>query len=111
MLGIHLRNWLRYIAIPLCILLLLGSCPYTRPFTDASGRAIPAGLAQMEMLQIGGVKQSVWFRGRDTAAPALQCRIGRLFSGCLLGATRSREVVSWKHRSRIDDYRTNRAGS
>lgn len=55
------------------------------------------------MLQIGGVKQSVWFRGRDTAAPALQCRIGRLFSGCILGATRGREVVSWKHRSRIDD--------
>lgn len=71
LMGIYLRNWLRHISIPLCILLLLGSCTYTRPFTDASGRAIPGSIAQMEVLQIGGVNQSVWFRGRDTAAPAL----------------------------------------
>ena len=54
-------------------LLVLGlcGCTWTRPFTDGAGRVIPGSVASMEMIELGGVRQSVWIRGRDAKAPAL----------------------------------------
>lgn len=41
------------------------------PFTDASGRVIPGSIAEMTKIEIGGIEQSVWFRGLSIGAPAL----------------------------------------
>jgi pimeloyl-ACP methyl ester carboxylesterase len=49
----------------------LSGCTRTRPFTDATGRVIPGSIATMEQVELGGVRQSVWFRARDVKAPAL----------------------------------------
>jgi proline iminopeptidase len=49
----------------------LSACTRTRPFTDHAGRVVPGSVARMERIELGGVPQSVWFRGRDAAAPAL----------------------------------------
>lgn len=53
------------------LLLALFGCTWTRPFTDHAGRVIPGSIATMETIELGGVRQSVWFRGRDVSAPAL----------------------------------------
>lgn len=51
---------------------LAGSaCTYTSPFVDRDGRVIPGSVATMETLRLGGVGQSVWFRGRSAKAPPL----------------------------------------
>jgi proline iminopeptidase len=68
--------WPRTRAVPIVariavFALLVSGCTFTRPFTDAAGRVLPESIASMEMLAIGGVRQSVWFRGRDRRAPAL----------------------------------------
>jgi proline iminopeptidase len=55
----------------LLLAITLSACTYTRPFTDRSGRVIPGSVASMEMIELGGIRQSVWFRGRDASAPAL----------------------------------------
>lgn len=49
----------------------LSSCSHTPPFTDSDGRVIPGSVASMEMIELGGVEQSVWFRGVDIHKPAL----------------------------------------
>ena len=53
------------------LVLGLSGCTWTRPFTDRQGRVIPGSIATMEMIELGGVRQSVWIRGRDAGAPAL----------------------------------------
>jgi proline iminopeptidase len=49
----------------------LCGCTWTRPFRDHEGRVLPGSIATMETIRLGGVRQSVWFRGRDVTAPAL----------------------------------------
>jgi pimeloyl-ACP methyl ester carboxylesterase len=51
--------------------LVLVACTSTRPFTDSAGRVIPGSIATMERIELGGLRQSVWFRARDVKAPAL----------------------------------------
>jgi proline iminopeptidase len=46
-------------------------CVHTKEFRDSNGRRIPSSIATMEVLTIGGISQSIWFRGRDTSKPAL----------------------------------------
>lgn len=46
-------------------------CRHTEPFLDASGEIIPGSIATMETAEIGGVEQSLWFRGVDTDKPAV----------------------------------------
>ncbi|WP_019867770.1 alpha/beta fold hydrolase [Methylovulum miyakonense] len=59
-------------AAALALLLLATGCGiHTAPFTDAEGRMIPGSIATMETLAIGGVPQSVWFRGVSQANPIL----------------------------------------
>ena len=53
------------------LVLGLSGCTWTRPFTDGQGRVVPGSIATMEMIELGGVRQSVWLRGRDVKAPAL----------------------------------------
>jgi proline iminopeptidase len=53
------------------LLLSVTSCTYTRPFTDADGRVIAGSIATMETVSIGGISQSIWFRGVDTRNPAV----------------------------------------
>ncbi len=52
---------------------LLGTtaCRHTKPFRDADGHLVPGSIATMEMLPIGGMEQSLWFRGVDRDKPAL----------------------------------------
>lgn len=59
-------------AAALALLLLATGCGiHTAPFTDAEGCMIPGSIASMETLAIGGVPQSVWFRGVSQANPIL----------------------------------------
>lgn len=55
----------------LTLLLLSTGCIHTVPFKDAAGRVIPGSIAAMEMVSIGGVEQSIWFRGVSRRNPAL----------------------------------------
>ena len=57
------------LAIPV-ILACLG-CVHTRPFRGAEGNILPGSIARMEMASIGGMEQSLWFRGEDRGNPAL----------------------------------------
>ena len=62
----RIRSWLAVL-----VSAATWGCTWTRPFTDGSGRVIPGSIASMETIELGGVRQSVWFRGRDVKAPAL----------------------------------------
>ena len=53
------------------VLLALPACTRTPPFADERGRVLPNSIATMERIRLGGVQQSVWFRGRDRRAPVL----------------------------------------
>ena len=44
---------------------------HTEPFTDTEGNVIPGSVAVMEKVEIGGVPQTLWFRGSSTDNPAL----------------------------------------
>jgi pimeloyl-ACP methyl ester carboxylesterase len=57
--------------IIIVLLLSVAGCTCTHPFTDAKGRVVPGSTATMEMLPIGGISQSVWFRGVNTRNPVL----------------------------------------
>ena len=61
----------RIFAMSTAIALSLAGCTCTRPFTDAEGRVIPGSIATMETAEIGGVAQSIWFRGADVRNPAV----------------------------------------
>lgn len=50
---------------------VLAGCARTKPFLDATGHVVPGSIATMETVKLGGIEQSVWFRGRSTRAPAL----------------------------------------
>lgn len=55
----------------LIALFALAGCTGTPPFTDAQGRVVPGSIATMETVSIGGVSQSIWFRGLDRGQPAV----------------------------------------
>lgn len=38
---------------------------------DAKGRVIPGSIATMETVTLGGISQSIWFRGVSRSNPAL----------------------------------------
>lgn len=61
--------WAWFVAVAV----LIGSlgCAHTEPFRDADGRVIPDSIATMETVTIGGLSQSVWFRGMDRRNPAV----------------------------------------
>lgn len=46
-------------------------CVHTAPFTDSQGHLIPGSIATMETVTIGGLPQSLWFRGLSRSNPAL----------------------------------------
>jgi proline iminopeptidase len=52
-------------------LLMTAGCVYTRAFTDAHRRVIPGSVATMETVAVGGVPQSIWFRGVSRSNPPL----------------------------------------
>ena len=51
--------------------LVASACTGTPPFVGADGRVVPGSIAAMEVVRLGGVDQSVWFRGRSTSAVPL----------------------------------------
>lgn len=55
------------------ILVMIGStgCVHTEDFRDSDGLVIPNSIATMEMATIGGISQSIWFRGIDMRNPAM----------------------------------------
>lgn len=69
----HLKPWLgsSAIVVGLASLLMTTGCVHTRAFTDAHGQVIPGSIATMETVTIGDIPQSIWFRGVNTANPAL----------------------------------------
>ena len=46
-------------------------CVHTAPFRDDLRNVKPESVATMENVNIGGVSQSIWFRGEDRGNPAL----------------------------------------
>lgn len=59
------------IILGMIFLVSVAGCTSTRPFTDAEGHVVRGSIATMERLPIGGIAQSVWFRGVDTRNPAV----------------------------------------
>lgn len=58
--------------LKMALLLSLSGCgTFTSPFVDGDGRVIPGSIATMETVNIGGIAQSIWFRGVDTQKPAI----------------------------------------
>lgn len=47
------------------------ACTHTEQFRAGDGRVLPASVASMERLRLGGVEQSVWLRGIDRSNPLL----------------------------------------
>ena len=66
--GVHIGCAL---ALGALLLVAVLGCTYTRPFKDARGNVIPGSIATMESVTIGGVSQSIRFRGMDTENPAV----------------------------------------
>lgn len=72
--GTHRRRSALRLVRRLCgaaLALASCGCTRTRPFTDGAGRVLPGSIATMERVELGGVRQAVWLRGRDVTAPAL----------------------------------------
>lgn len=62
----------RAFILRVALLLSLSGChTFTSPFVDVDGRVIPGSVATMETVNIGGIAQSIWFRGVDTQKPAI----------------------------------------
>jgi pimeloyl-ACP methyl ester carboxylesterase len=61
------RLWL--LALPL--ILQLASCTTAPPLRDSRGRIVREGLAELEMVKIGGDDQWISIRGQDRSAPIL----------------------------------------
>lgn len=59
------------VVIGLALLFMTTSCVHTCEFRDAHGRVIPGSVATMETVTIGGIPQSIWFRGVSQSNPAL----------------------------------------
>ena len=59
------------VSFALILVFLATGCVHTLPFTDVNGRVIPASVATMESATIGGIPQSLWFRGVSRSDPAL----------------------------------------
>jgi proline iminopeptidase len=58
-------------ATAVAFVLLITGCVHTAPFKDANGQIIPGSIATMETAAIGGISQSIWFRGISRSSPAL----------------------------------------
>lgn len=58
-------------AATVALFLLCTGCVHTVPFTDAKNHIIPGSIATMETVTIGGISQSIWFRGVSQSNPAL----------------------------------------
>jgi len=59
------------VSFALILVFLPTGCVHTLPFTDVNGRVIPGSVATMESAIIGGIPQSLWFRGVSRSDPAL----------------------------------------
>jgi pimeloyl-ACP methyl ester carboxylesterase len=62
-------GWISFVTV-LAGIGILG-CVHTEEFRDSDGHIIPASIATMELVTIGGLPQSVWFRGMDRRNPAV----------------------------------------
>jgi proline iminopeptidase len=59
------------VATVLTALFALPACVHTSPFLDAQGHTVPGSIAMMETVRVGGIEQSIWWRGVDVRNPAL----------------------------------------
>lgn len=59
------------IALGLASILATTGCIHTRKFINTQGRVVPGSIATMETVKIGGIPQSIWFRGLDQTDPAV----------------------------------------
>lgn len=59
------------LGLAIAVILACLGCVHTRPFRGAEGNILPGSIALMEMASIGGMEQSLWFRGEDRGNPAL----------------------------------------
>ena len=59
------------VSFALLLVFLATGCVHTLPFTDVNGDVIPGSVATMESTTIGGIPQSIWFRGVSRSDPAL----------------------------------------
>jgi len=49
------------------LLIAVSGCVHTRAFKSRDGRLLPGSIARMETVEIGGIRQSIWFRSTDTS--------------------------------------------
>jgi hypothetical protein len=69
--GMSIRVMCSVFGVGLAGLVGISGCIHTEPFRDQDGRIRPRSVATMEMETIGGIPQSLWFRGMDVDNPAL----------------------------------------
>ena len=93
------------------LLLRLVGCVPTAPFTDANGDVVPGSIATTETVTIGGISQSLWFRGISTQKPAVILLHGTpaisesaLFHHYDAALEKHFLMVYWEQRSRGRSY-------
>ncbi|MEZ0611218.1 alpha/beta fold hydrolase [Fibrella sp. WM1] len=62
---------MRLKAFSLLLLIFCGACSSTRPFKAADGTPLDTSIAEMQRVNINGIKQFVTIRGRDRRNPVL----------------------------------------
>lgn len=55
----------------LALVASMAACMHTAPFRAEDGTPVPGSVASMEHVRLGGVEQSVWFRGLNRHDPVL----------------------------------------
>jgi len=55
----------------LCVIVLLASCARTPPIRGENGAVMADSIAVMEEIELGGIRQWIVIRGKDTASPLL----------------------------------------
>jgi hypothetical protein len=58
-------------SLAISLVFFIAGCVHTAQFRDAFGNVKPESIATLENVNIGGVSQSIWFRGEDRGNPAL----------------------------------------
>lgn len=72
MMNTELASICRFFILIMALPLSLSGCGIlTKPFVDQNGHIMPGSIATMETVHVGGIAQSIWFRGEDVQKPAI----------------------------------------
>lgn len=65
-----MMNW-RRLATPVLLLAMVTGCAHTSAYRGGFGRELPESIASLEEMSLGGAKQWVLMRGRNTSNPVM----------------------------------------